>query len=298
MEGAAKLPDVFLNASASVVLQIHDPLELLLGEAFGIMDEAAGVGEGDDLTPELDKLFCAEGGHVAGARHHAGSPFDALPVMAKHVVHHVDHAVARGFRTDPGATKLEGLTGQHAFEAIHQALVLTEHVAHFPGAHADIPRRHVRVRADVARQFGHEGLAEAHDLCVGLTLRVEVRAALTAAHGQTGQAVLEHLLKGEELQDALRHRGVEANAALVGADGVVLLNAEAAIDANVAVVVFPHHPEGDDAVRFGHPLEDHEVFVDLFVGDVGNDVHRHFVHRLVEFRLAGVAAADPLHELF
>src|SRR5271169_6668241 len=48
-------------------------------------------------------------------------------------------------------------------------------------------------------------------------------------HGQRGQRVLEDLLKGEELQDAQIDRGMEAQAALVGADGAVHLDAEAAI---------------------------------------------------------------------
>jgi hypothetical protein len=82
----------------------------------------------------------------------------------------------------------------------------------------------------VAVELGHERLAEAHHLVVALALGVEVRAALAAAHGQRGQRVLEDLLEGEELEDAEVDRGVEAQAALVGADGAVELDAEAAVD--------------------------------------------------------------------
>ena len=49
--------------------------------------------------------------------------------------------------------------------------------------------------ADVPVQLAHEALAEAHDLVVALALRVEVAAALAAAHRQRGQAVLEDLLE-------------------------------------------------------------------------------------------------------
>ena len=55
--------------------------------------------------------------------------------------------------------------------------------------------------ADVTVQLGHEALAEGHDLPVALALGVEVAAALAAADGQAGQAVLEHLLKAQELED-------------------------------------------------------------------------------------------------
>jgi len=50
-----------------------------------------------------------------------------------------------------------------------------------------------QLRTDVLAQLGHEGLAEAHDLVVGLALGVKVAAALAAAHGQGRQAVLQDL---------------------------------------------------------------------------------------------------------
>jgi hypothetical protein len=60
------------------------------------------------------------------------------------------------------------------------------------------------IGADVLAELGHEALAEAHDLGVGLALGVEVRAALAAADGQRGEGVLEDLLEAEELDDARR----------------------------------------------------------------------------------------------
>ncbi len=83
-------------------------------------------------------------------------------------------------------------------------------------------------------QFGHEALAEAHDFVVALALGIEIRSALAAAHGQRGQRVLEDLLKGQELQNAEIDRRMEAQPALVGTDGAVHLDAEAAIDLDFA----------------------------------------------------------------
>ena len=48
--------------------------------------------------------------------------------------------------------------------------------------------------------------------------------------GQGGERVLEDLLEGEELQDAEVDRGMETQAAFVGADRAVHLDAEAAVD--------------------------------------------------------------------
>jgi hypothetical protein len=59
-----------------------------------------------------------------------------------------------------------------------------------------------------------------------LPLGSKSRAALAAAHRQRGERVLEHLLEGEELEDAEVDRRVEAQAALVRADRAVHLDAD------------------------------------------------------------------------
>jgi len=78
-----------------------------------------------------------------------------------------------------------------------------------------------------------------HDLGVRLAVGVKVSAALAAAHGQAGQAVLEALLKAQELQDRQVDRGVETQAAFVGTDGRVELDAVAAVDLDLASVIDP-----------------------------------------------------------
>ena len=93
---------------------------------------------------------------------------------------------------------------------IPDALVLTEQVADLTATDVDVAGGNVGELADVAAQLGHEGLAEAHDLGVGLALRVEVGTALAAAHRQRGQGVLENLLEAKELDDGLGHGRVEA----------------------------------------------------------------------------------------
>ncbi len=107
----------------------------------------------------------------------------------------------------------------------------------------------------MAAEFGHEALAEAHDLVVRFALGIEVRSALAAAHGQGGQRVLEDLLETEELEDAEVDGGVEAETALVGADGRVELDAEALVDLDLAAIVHPRYAEHDDPLRFDDALE-------------------------------------------
>src|SRR5690606_15578744 len=143
---------------------------------------------------------------------------------------------------------------------------------------------------DVAVELGHEGLAEAHDLALALALRIEVRPALAAAHRQPGQRVLEGLLESKELEHALVDAWVEADAALVGADRVVVLHAAAALDADPAVIVLPADTEADHPVGLGYPAQDLLGVVGLLVLDEIEDVLGHLLHRLDELGLVRVAA--------
>ena len=121
-----------------------------------------------------------------------------------------------------------------------------------------------------------------------LPLGSKSRAALAAAHGEGGEAVLEGLLKAEELDDGGSDGGVEAQAALVGADGAVELHAEAAVDADLAVVVHPGDGELDEALRL-HKTLDYAVL--LIFGVLLHDALEaleDLQHRLVKLRLARV----------
>ena len=131
---------------------------------------------------------------------------------------------------------------------------------------------------------------------IGLALGVEIGAALAAAHGQASQAVLEGLLEGEELEHAFGDAGVKADAALVRADGVVVLHAPAALDADVALVVLPADAEADHPVGLGNAAQDLVLVILLLVLDEVEDVLRNLLHRLDELRLPRVAPLDALDE--
>ena len=150
-------------------------------------------------------------------------------------------------------------------------------------------------RTDVTPQFGHEGLAEAHHLTVRLAFGVEIRTALRAAHRKGRQRVLEDLLETEELQDRGVHRGVEAQSALVGADGVVELHAVARVHLHVALVVDPYDLEREGSVGFHDAfgdavcLEFRVLVVSILHG------HQNFAHGLQVFAFAGVLALEFRH---
>ena len=140
----------------------------------------------------------------------------------------------------------------------------------------------------MALELGHKGLTETHDLGVALALGVEVGAALAAAHGKTGQTVLENLFKAKEFNNGQVDAGVEAQAALIGADGGIELDAEAAVYLDGALVVHPGHSKLD------HTLRLHDALKDARLLQLGTLLHdrleglQHFAHSLEEFRLMGI----------
>ena len=143
-------------------------------------------------------------------------------------------------------------------------------------------------------QLDHEGLAETHDLVVALALGIKVGAALAAAHGQAGEGVFEDLLKAQELDDRQVHAGVEAQAALGGADGGGELHPVAPIDLDLAPVIHPGHPEQQAALRLHQALNNAHL---LQLGAAlkhrlqrGQDL----LHCLQKFLLIGVTSSQVL----
>lgn len=80
----------------------------------------------------------------------------------------------------------------------------------------------------------------------------------------SSQGILEDLLKAQELQDGQVDRRVQAETALVWAEGGVELDSVAAVDLDLVLVVFPDNSELDDALRDGDDLEGGLVFGVLF----------------------------------
>ena len=91
---------------------------------------------------------------------------------------------------------------------------------------------------------------------------------------------------------------MEADAALVGTDGAVHLDAVAAVDFDFAAVVEPRHPENHHAFGFGDAFQNLHLLQHGAGGDVGRQRFGHFAHGLVEFGFVGVAGDELRHECF
>src|SRR5574337_510710 len=281
---------VVADAPALDLLQLLDQLEV---QALRMVDHAVRVRAGDDARAQRLQLLDRVDRDVARSRDDAGLALDRSAARREHLLGEEDRTVAGGLLANQRAAPLRALAGDHSrLVAVGDALVLPEEVADLARADADVAGRNVGELAQVSVELGHEALAEAHHLGVAAALRVEVRAALGAADRHAGDRVLEDLLEAEELDDPQVHRRVEAQPALVGPERAVELDAEAAVDLHLAAVVLPGHAKDDLTLGLA------DAFDDLLLGVFGMLAqHRaegvdHFLDRLVELGLPGVALDD------
>jgi hypothetical protein len=90
---------------------------------------------------------------------------------------------------------------------------------------------------------------------------------------------------------------MEAEAAFVRANGVVILDPPTALHTNVAVVVLPTNAEADYPIRLCDAAKDLVLVVlDLVLDEVEN-VFRDFLDGLMKLGLARILSANPRHEL-
>src|SRR5690606_24866430 len=223
--------------------------------------------------------------------------FERTAGLLEHFLGEIHRTVAGRFGTDQRTTEAQALARKHAVGAVRQFLHHAGHIADFALAHADVAGRHVGVGADMAEQLAHESLAEAHHFARALALGIEIRTALAAAHGQRGERVLQGLFEGQELKDRQVHRRVKADAALVGADGGVVLNAIAAVDPHFALIVHPGDTELYRPLRLDQSVQQ-PVFRIARVGlDERPDAAYDFTHRLQKFRFSGIARGNDVQKL-
>ncbi len=284
--GALDAFGVFLDASALDFFDVLHDVEL---DAVRVIDVSVRVGHGDDFRAKGLRLFASVDGDVSGTGDDDRLAFEGIVLhLLQHFAGEVAEAVARRFgareRTAVGKT----LAGENAGPFVAEALVLSEHVADFTCARADIAGRNVRVRTDMLRELGHEGLAEAHHFGIALAFRIEVGTALAATHGKSGEAVFENLLEAEELENRGVDGRMETETALVRSDGGVELDAVAAIDLDVSLVIDPGDAEDYLAFRFDDAVDDAVRFVGLVLFDDRFEGFEKFADSLVEFGFARI----------
>ena len=191
----------------------------------------------------------------------------------------------------------QALTGEHAREFVLDTLVLTEHIADLASARTDIARGNVAVGTDMSAQLGHEALAKTHNLAVALALGIEVRTALSAAHGERGQRVLEDLLETEELDDTHINGGMQSDTALVRTDRGIELDTEAAVYLNLALVVHPRNAEYNLSFRLDDTIKNACLNEIGALFNYGLERLEHLGHCLNKLGLAGVSFLNCFQQI-
>ena len=270
--------------------------DLLGVEALLVIDIPVGPRDRYDFGPEFRGFGSGAPGNVSEARNGDGLSLDVHAGLFEHLAQEVDGAETGGFGADQRTAVGHALSGQHAGIFAGEFAVHAVEVSDFAASDADVAGGDVGFGADVAPEFGHEGLAEAHDLTVRLAFGVEVRTTLCTAHGQGREGVLEDLLESEEFEDREVDRGVETQTALVGADGVVELYAVSDIGLYFAFVVDPYDFERKDPVGLDDAFRDAVGFEFrmLVVGALHG--HQNLAYGLQVFAFAGVLALEVCHD--
>src|SRR5437762_5227634 len=91
---------------------------------------------------------------------------------------------------------------------------------------------------------------------------------------------------------------MEAQSALVGADGAVHLDAESAVDLDVALVIEPWHTEHEDALGLDDAFEQARRLVLGMLREDQPERVEHFRYGLVKFGLRGVLRFHTDHHGF
>ena len=181
-EAHARAFGVVADPAVQMVLDLHQNGQLFRRETVLVDDGAARIGDGDDFRAHGHGFFHRVLRHVARTGHGDAHAFERAAPRFQHFLCKIHGAVARRFRPHQRAAKAGALAREHAVGAVAEFFHHAGHITHFAPAHADVAGRHVRVRAHMTEQFTDESLAETHHFARALALRIEIGAALAAAH--------------------------------------------------------------------------------------------------------------------
>ncbi len=170
-----------------------------------------------------------------------------MPNSFKRFAQAEDHAVSGGFGAALRAAHVHRFAGNEAREvSAVNVFELVENPQHVLGVGHHIGRRDIGQRSNILGNLAHPAAANLFLLAGAEVMGIANHAALGAAQRNVDHGALPghpHRQGADGVDGLLR---VEADAALTGAAGIVVLHAEAAEDAHAAVI----HVYRDGEVEF------------------------------------------------
>ena len=239
-------------------------------------------------------IFAPHSINFSGPGDGANFTFNGFVAGLKHFLREINRTITGRFRAHEGTAPIARLAREHAGKLVGKPFILPKEITYFAPTYPNIAGRHIGVGTDVPEQLGHKRLAKPHDFVVGFRLRIEIRAALAAAHRQSRERVLKNLFECEELDDAGRDGGVKTQAALIRSQGAVHLDAKTAVHLDPAFVVDPWDAELDYPFRFDKALENFAIAILLVALNHRSNRVEDLCYSLNEFRLVGVTLSDDI----
>jgi hypothetical protein len=223
----------------------------LLAVGVGGLVGLVPAGDADDLAAELGVQLDGVLGDVAEALDGRLGLGDVQAQLLEGLADGEDEAVSRGLGPAERSAHADGLAGDEAgvLGAV-DGLELVEHPEHVLGAGHDVGGGDVAEVADVLGDGPDPAAAKPFLLAGAEVVGVADDAALAAAERDIDDGALPGHPHGQGPDRVDRLLGVEADAALAGAAGIVVLAAEAAEDADAAVF----HADGDREMVFPERL--------------------------------------------
>ena len=226
-----------------------------------VSDRAVGVGDGDHLGAELLHDPRRPRADVAEALDDEGGVGRAQAEVRRRLAEHVDAAAAGRRLATVGALERDRLAGADRRRVAVQLAVLVHHPGHHLGVGVDVRRRDVAGWAEDLLDLVHERAGDLLELGALELVGGAVDAALGAAERDAGDGGLPGHQRGEGADLVDVDLGMEADAALVGAAGAVVLDPVARVDVDLAVGELDRDLHGDLAV--GRPEDDPQVVGEL-----------------------------------
>ena len=210
--------------------------------------------------------------------------------VRRRLAEHVDAAATRGSLAPVGALEGDWLAGADRRRVAVQLAVLVHHPGHHLGVGVDVRRRDVPGWPEHLLHLVHERASDLLELRALELIGGAVDTTLGAPEGNPGHRGLPGHQRSQRADLVDIDLGVEADAALVGAPGAVVLDAIARVDVDLAVGELHRDLHGDLAVR--RPEHDPQVVGELQAvgGDlevVADDVEVRDLGPLPRLRLAG-----------
>ena len=251
-----ELFSIFRDTTTANTFKFFNPVKFFLSNSVWIVDVSVWVRKCNNFSTKLKKFFCCIFCNVSWTRNNTSLTLEAIANFLEHFLCKVDKTVTSSFCTDQRTTECKTFTSQNSSVFITDSLVLTKEITDFASTNVFITCWNVCIWTNVAVQFSHEWLAEAHNFFVWFSMWIKVWTTFTTTHWECCKRVFKNLFEAQELQYRKVYFFREAESSFVRTNCTVVLYAETTVYMVVTVIIHPRYSELDNALWFNKAFKD------------------------------------------